>query len=68
MLDREFDRDDNHLRVLIETLQREGRTEHEIEAAVIEAADRVTRVANRPSRHLIRFALPRARKSAGASR
>ena len=68
-MDRELDRDDNHLRVLIETLQREGRTEHEIEAAVLEASDRVTRAANRPSRHLIRFALPRrARKLTGASR
>lgn len=69
MIDRELDRDDNHLRVLIETMQREGRTEHEIETAVIQADGRTKRDASRPSRHLIRFALPRrARKLVDASR
>ena len=69
MTDHELDRDDNHLRVLIETLQREGRSEHEIETAVLEASGRAKRDASRTSRHLIRFALPRrARKLADASR
>ena len=69
MIDRELDREDNHLRVLIETLQREGRSEHEIETAVLEASGRAKRDASRTSRHLIRFALPRrARKLADASR
>jgi hypothetical protein len=69
MMDRTHDRDDTNLRVLIETMQRAGRTEHEIETAVIEASGRAVRDAKPTSRHLIRFALPRrARKSAGASR
>ena len=61
--------EDNHLRVMIETLQREGRSEHEIETAVLQASGRAKRDATPTSRHLIRFALPRrARKVAGASR
>ena len=69
MIDRELDREDNHLRVLIETLQREGRSEHEIETAVLQASGRARRDPNPTSRHLIRFALPRrARKLADASR
>ena len=62
-------RDDEHLLVLIETMQREGRQEHEIEDAVLRATGRERRDTSRPSRHLIRFALPRRlRKPAGASR
>ena len=62
-------RDDEHLLVLIETMQREGRQEHEIEHAVLRASGRAPQDRNRPSRHLIRFALPRrARKTASASR
>ncbi len=69
MIDRELDREDNHLRVLIETMQRAGRTEHEIETAVVQASGRAKRDASPASRHLIRFALPRrARKLADASR
>ena len=68
-MDRETDRDDNHLRVMIETMQREGRREHEIVTAVLEASGHVKRASSRPSRHLIRFALPRrARRAVGTSR
>ena len=69
MTDQEMNREDDHLRVLIETLQREGRSEHEIETAVLQASGRARRDPNPTSRHLIRFALPRrARKLADASR
>jgi hypothetical protein len=68
-MDTEKDRDDNRLRVLIETMQREGRREHEIVAAVLEASGHVKQASSRPSRHLIRFALPRrVRRAVGASR
>jgi len=61
--------DDTHLLVLIETMQRAGRNEHEIETAVLQASGRAVRDAKPTSRHLIRFALPRrARKFAGVSR
>ena len=69
MTDHELDREDDRLRVLIETLQREGRSEHQIETAVLQASGRTKRDASPTSRHLIRFALPRrARKLADASR
>ena len=62
-------RDTEHLLVLIETMQREGRQEHEIEDAVLRASRRAHQDLTRPSRHLIRFALPRrARKTADATR
>ena len=68
-MEQELTRDDEHLLVLIETMQREGRQEHEIEDAVLRASGRARRDTSRTSRHLIRFALPRrARKPAGASR
>ncbi len=68
-MDQEMNRDDQHLLVLIETMQRAGRTEHEIETAVLQATGRAKRDASPTSRHLIRFALPRrARKLADASR
>ena len=63
-----MDRDDQHLLVLIETMQREGRPEHEIETAVRQASGRAKRDATPTTRHLIRFGFPRrARKLAGAS-
>jgi hypothetical protein len=69
MTDNELNREDDHLRVLIETLQREGRSEHEIETAVLQASSRAKRDASATSRHLIRFALARrARTLADASR
>jgi hypothetical protein len=66
--DTEMERNDNHLRVMIETMQREGRREHEIVAAVLEGSGRLRQASNRPSRHLVRFALPRrVRRAVGAS-
>ena len=68
-MEQELTRDDEHLLVLIETMQRDGRLEHEIEDAVLRASGRARRDPSRTSRHLIRFALPRrARKPASASR
>jgi hypothetical protein len=68
-MDRELDRDNDRLRVLIETMQRGGRPEREIETAVLEASGRMHRDASRPSRRLVRFGLPRrTRERAGASR
>jgi len=68
-MDHEITRDDEHLLVLIETMQREGRQEHEIENAVLHATGRTRRDVSRPSRHLIRFALPhRLRRPAGTTR
>ena len=68
-MEQEVTREEEHLLVLIETMQREGRQEHEIEDAVLRATGRRRHDARRPSRHLIRFALPRrARKHPGTSR
>ena len=57
MIDRELDRDNDRLRVLIETMQRGGRPEREIETAVREASSRLHRDTSRPSRRLLRFDL-----------
>lgn len=68
-MEREFDREDYGLRVLIETMQTQGRTGREIEAAVREASGQWRPAERRPSRHLLRFARPRrARKRAEARR
>lgn len=68
-MDHETTRENEHLLVLIETMQRAGRQEHEIETAVLHATGRSRRKEARPSRHLIRFALPhRLRKPADAAR
>ena len=56
-MEREFDRDDYRLRVMIETMQIEGRSEREITAAVCEASGRKRPVPS-PSRHVVRFGLP----------
>ena len=45
----EQDRDDYRLRVLIERMQREGRSEGDIEAAVRAASVRIDREQRRPS-------------------
>ena len=56
-MEHELDRDDYRLRVLIERMQREGRSERDIEAAVRVAANRINREHRRPSRHPRRFGL-----------
>ena len=67
-MERELDRDDYTLRVLIETMQREGRSERAIETAVREASGQMQRAASRPSRRLVRLGLPRrARKRVDAT-
>jgi len=56
-MDHELDRDDYGLRVLIETMQVQGRSEREITAAVCEASGKKRPVPG-PSRHIVRFGLP----------
>ena len=53
MMDRQLERDNNRLRVLIETMQRDGRPERDIEKAIRKASGRLHRDTNRPSRRLI---------------
>ena len=48
-MDHELDLDDYRLRVMIERMQREGRPERDIVAAV-RAASRIERTSRRPSR------------------
>ena len=49
-MDREFERDDYALRLLIEDLQRQGRSEKDIEAAVRAASRRLGYPTSRPAR------------------
>ncbi len=49
-MNHEFDRDDHHLRVLIERMQQEGHAERDIAAAVRAAARRIDREERRPAR------------------
>ena len=53
MMDRQLERDNNRLRVLIETMQRDGRPERDIEKVIRKASGRLHRDTNRPSRRLI---------------
>ena len=59
MMDQQLERDNNRLRVLIETMQRDGRPERDIERAVRKASGGLHRDTSRPSRRLVRFSLPR---------
>ena len=59
MMDRQLERDNNRLRVLIETMQRDGRPERDIEKAIRKASGRLHTDTGRPSRRLVRFSLPR---------
>lgn len=69
MTSRELDKDNNRLRVLIETMQRDGRPERDIETAIRKASGGLHRDTSRPSRRLVRFGLPgRARKHANGWR
>jgi hypothetical protein len=69
MMDRQLERDNNRLRVLIETMQRDGRPERDIEKAIRKASGRLQRDTGRPARRLVRFNLPRrAPKQVGTSR
>lgn len=55
-MDRELDREQkDRLRLLIETMQRAGRSERHIEKAVLKASRRTRRDVSRPSRRLVRF-------------
>jgi len=56
-MDHELDLDDYRLRVLIERMQREGRPERDIEAAVRAATARIERTNRRPSRRPNRLGL-----------
>ena len=56
-MDHEFDRDDHHLRVLIERMQQEGHPERDIVAAVGAAARRIERDERRPTRTPSRLGL-----------
>ena len=53
MMDRQWERDNNRLRVLIETMQRDGRPERDIEKVIRKASGRLHRDTSRPSRRLI---------------
>jgi hypothetical protein len=68
-MEHEIDRDDYGLRVLIETMQVQGRSEREITAAVCEASGAKRHIPS-PSRHVVRFGLPRrlARGASGSDR
>ena len=60
LMDRELDREHkDRLRLLIETMQRAGRSERYIERAVLKASRRTKRDASRPSRRLVRFSRAR---------
>ena len=56
-MEHEFDRDDHHLRVLIERMQQEGHSERDIAAAVHAAARRIEREERRPTRRHSRLGL-----------
>jgi len=56
-MEHEFDRDDHHLRVLIERMQQEGRSERDIAAAVGAAARQIEREERRPTRRPSRLGL-----------
>ncbi len=56
-MEHEFDRDDHHLRVLIERMQQEGHSERDIAAAVRAAARRIEREERRPTRRPSRLGL-----------
>ena len=51
----EFDRDDQHLRVLIERMQQDGHSERDIAAAVRAASRRIEREERRPARRPLRL-------------
>ena len=69
MVEPELDRDSDRLRLLIETMQRGGRPEREIETLIREASGRMHRDTSRPSRRLVGFGMRhRARKRDGVSR
>ena len=69
MMDRQLERDNNRLRVLIETMQLDGRPERDIEKAIRKASGRLHTDMSRPSRRLARFSLARhAPKHAGMAR
>ena len=53
----EFDRDDHHLRVLIERMQQEGHAERDIAAAVQAASRRIEREERHSTRRSGRFGL-----------
>ncbi|TML72031.1 MAG: hypothetical protein E6G14_00875 [Actinobacteria bacterium] len=56
-MEHEFDRDDHHLRVLIERMQQEGHSERDIAAAVRAAARRIELEERRPTRRPSRLGL-----------
>jgi hypothetical protein len=56
-MEHEFDRDDHHLRVLIERMQQEGHPERDIAAAVRAASRRIEREERRPARRSGRLGL-----------
>ena len=56
-MNHEFDRDDHHLRVLIERMQQEGHSERDIAAAVRAAARRIEREERRPTSRPSRLGL-----------
>lgn len=60
LMDRELDREHkDRVRLLIETMQRAGRSERHIEKAVLKASRRTDDdVSSRPSRRLVRFGRP----------
>jgi hypothetical protein len=58
-MDREFERDDYALRLLIEDMQRQGRSENDIEAAVRAASRRLGYPAIKSSRGSRRLGLLR---------
>ena len=59
-MDREFDREHkDHLRLLIETMQRAGRSERYIEKAILKASRQPRRDVSRPSRRLVEFSRAR---------
>jgi len=58
-MDREFERDDYTLRLLIEDMQRQGRSEKDIEAAVRAASRRLGYPSGKPTRGSRRLGLLR---------
>jgi len=56
-MDREFERDDYTLRLLIEDMQRQGRSERDIEAAVRAASRRLGYHGSQPARRPRRLGL-----------
>jgi len=60
MMEQQLERDNDRLRMVIETMQRDGRPERDVEKAVRQAARGLHRDAGcRPSRRLVRFSLRR---------